>query len=106
MDVKNPGQGEFLFRNNVIYIVLLWGGLATNFIWCMILNARNKTFGEYSDKKTPLLKNYMFVHWPALPGFCNSSFMEWAKANWETVPAPGYYTWHSLYWWQICGALP
>jgi L-rhamnose-H+ transport protein len=57
----HPDQGEFLFRNNVIYVVLLWGGLTTNFIWCMILNARNKTFGDYSNKKTPLLSNYMFA---------------------------------------------
>src|SRR6187551_2717005 len=56
----NPGEGEFLFRNNVIYVVLLWGGLTTNFIWCMILNARNKTFGDYNNKKTPLFSNYLF----------------------------------------------
>jgi L-rhamnose-H+ transport protein len=57
----NPGEGEFLYRNNVIYVVLLWGGLTTNFIWCMILNARNKTFGDYTNKKTPLLSNYLFA---------------------------------------------
>lgn len=56
----NPGKGEFLYRNNVIYIVLLWGGLLTNFIGCMVLNFRNKTFGQYTDSKTPLLKNYIF----------------------------------------------
>lgn len=56
----HPGQGEFLFQNNIIYITLLWGGLTTNFIWCMILNARNKTFGDYTNKKTPLLANYIF----------------------------------------------
>jgi L-rhamnose-H+ transport protein len=56
----HPGQGEFLYQNNVVYIVILWGGLTTNFIWCMILNARNKTFGDYTDRKTPLLKNYIF----------------------------------------------
>lgn len=55
----NPGQGEFLFRNNVIFVVILWGGLTTNFIWCMILNARNKSFGDYTNKKTPLLRNYL-----------------------------------------------
>ncbi|MFL5739484.1 MAG: L-rhamnose/proton symporter RhaT [Flavisolibacter sp.] len=55
----NPGEGEFLFRNNVVYVVLLWGGLTTNFIWCMILNARNKTFGDYTNKKTPLTINYL-----------------------------------------------
>ncbi|HEX3167163.1 MAG TPA: L-rhamnose/proton symporter RhaT [Chitinophagaceae bacterium] len=57
----HPDQGEFLFRNNVIYVVLLWGGLTTNFIWCMILNARNRSFGDYTNKKTPLFSNYMFA---------------------------------------------
>ncbi|MDB5158333.1 MAG: rhaT [Mucilaginibacter sp.] len=53
-------SANFLYKNNVTYIVILWGGLTTNFIWCMILNARNKTFGNYTDAKTPLLKNYIF----------------------------------------------
>lgn len=57
----NPAEaGNFLFSNNVTYIVVLWGGLTTNFIWCMILNARNKTFSDYTNTKTPLLKNYIF----------------------------------------------
>lgn len=56
----NPGQGEFLYQNNVTYVVVLWGGLATNFIWCVILNVRNKTFGDYTNKKTPLVANYLF----------------------------------------------
>src|SRR5688572_1521845 len=47
-----------LFQNNVTYVVLLWGGLATNFIWCMILNTRNKSFGDYINKNTPFAKNY------------------------------------------------
>jgi L-rhamnose-H+ transport protein len=56
----NPSEtGEFLFRNNVIFVVILWGGLTTNFIWCMILNARNKSFGDYTNKRTPLVKNYL-----------------------------------------------
>lgn len=58
--LAHPGQGKFLFQNNVIYIVILWGGLTTNFIWCTVLNARNKTFGDYTDKRHPLLKNYIF----------------------------------------------
>ncbi len=53
-------EGNFLFQNNVTYVIILWGGLTTNFIWCMILNARNKSFGDYTNKKTPLLKNYIF----------------------------------------------
>jgi L-rhamnose-H+ transport protein len=49
-----------LFQNNVTYVVLLWGGLTTNFIWCIILNARNKTFSDYTDRNTPLARNYLF----------------------------------------------
>lgn len=56
----NPGEGEFLFQNNVTYVIILWGGLTTNLIWCMILNARNKTFGDYTNNNTPLLRNYIF----------------------------------------------
>ena len=49
-----------LYQNNVIYVVLLWGGLATNFIWCMILNFRNRSFGDYTSPKAPLIRNYVF----------------------------------------------
>jgi L-rhamnose-H+ transport protein len=49
-----------LYQNNVIYITLLWGGLATNAIWCFILNLRNHSFGDYTNTRTPLLKNYLF----------------------------------------------
>src|SRR5688572_24158162 len=50
-----------LFQNNVIYVVLLWGGLAINFTWCMVLNFRNKSFNNYTNTKTPLAKNYFFA---------------------------------------------
>ncbi len=49
-----------LYQNNVTYVVLLWGGLTTNFVWCIILNARNNTFSNYLDGKTPLANNYFF----------------------------------------------
>lgn len=57
---SNPNQGEFLYRNNVVYVVLLWGGLTTNLIWCLILNFKNKSFGDYTKKSTPLISNYIF----------------------------------------------
>lgn len=48
-----------LFQNNVIYVVLLWGGLTTNFIWCLFLNLKNKTYSDYTNKKSPLKANYL-----------------------------------------------
>src|SRR5690606_34609678 len=56
----HPGEGEFLFQNNVSYVVILWGGLTTNLIWCMFLNTRNRSFGDYTNPATPLLRNYLF----------------------------------------------
>jgi L-rhamnose-H+ transport protein len=50
-----------LYQNNVTYVVLLWGGLTTNFIWCMILNFKNRSFSDYSNKQTPLSKNYLLA---------------------------------------------
>jgi L-rhamnose-H+ transport protein len=49
-----------LFVNNVVFVVILLGGLTTNFIWCVILNIKNKSYGNYTDRKTPLLNNYLF----------------------------------------------
>jgi len=56
----NPNQGEFLFQNNVTYILKLWGGLTTNFIWCIYLNFRNKSFKDYTNTNSPIVKNVMF----------------------------------------------
>jgi len=50
-----------LFQNNVIFVVLLWGGLTTNLFWCLLLNIRNKSFGDYRNKNTPLVNNYFFA---------------------------------------------
>jgi L-rhamnose-H+ transport protein len=49
-----------LYQNNVIYVILLWGGLATNLIWCLILNRRNSSFGDYTNTAAPLLRDYLF----------------------------------------------
>jgi L-rhamnose-H+ transport protein len=49
-----------LFQNNVTYVVLLWGGLTTNFLWCIILHLQNKTMGDYANKQAPLARNYLF----------------------------------------------
>jgi len=56
----NPGEGEFLFQNNVTFVVILWGGLTTNLIWTTILSLKNKTYGDFTNKSTPIARNLMF----------------------------------------------
>ncbi len=46
------------FQDNVVFVIILWGGLTTNLIACLWLNARNKSFGDYVNRKTPLSANY------------------------------------------------
>lgn len=56
--VVNKGINP-LFQNNVIYVPLLWGGLTTNFIWCLFLNLKNKTYTDYTNGQSPLTANYL-----------------------------------------------
>lgn len=51
--------GNPLFQNNVVFVVVLWGGLTTNLLWCLVLNARNRTFADYLNAATPLKANYL-----------------------------------------------
>lgn len=55
----HPDQGEFLYQNNVTYIVILWGGFLTNFVWCAYLLFKNKTLTDYSKASAPLTKNLL-----------------------------------------------
>lgn len=49
-----------LWQNNVVLVVVLLGGLTTNLIWTVYLNFKNKSSGDYANKKTPLASNYLF----------------------------------------------
>jgi L-rhamnose-H+ transport protein len=49
-----------LFINNVVFVVILLGGLTTNFLWCIYLNFKNSSFGDYLNNKVNLKSNYLF----------------------------------------------
>ncbi len=49
-----------LFQNNVTFVVILWGGLTTNFIWTSVLSVRNRSYQDYSNKSTPIFHNTLF----------------------------------------------
>ena len=48
-----------LFQNNVTFMVIMWGGLTTNAIWCVAMNIRNRSYGDYVNTDSPLLRNYL-----------------------------------------------
>jgi L-rhamnose-H+ transport protein len=49
-----------IFQNLPSLVVVLLGGLTTNLIWCILLNLKNRSFGDYVNKNTPLTWNYIF----------------------------------------------
>lgn len=49
-----------LYQNNVTFVVILWGGLTTNIIWTSILSLKNKSYGDFINKSTPITKNILF----------------------------------------------
>jgi L-rhamnose-H+ transport protein len=56
-----------LWQGLPVLVVLLAGGFATNFIWCVYLNFRNRTGREYfhadakgPEARAPMLANYLF----------------------------------------------
>ncbi|MBN1488594.1 MAG: L-rhamnose/proton symporter RhaT [Phycisphaerae bacterium] len=49
-----------LWQNSPVFIVILAGGFTTNCIWCLLLNRRNKSGGDYLKADAPLLANYIF----------------------------------------------
>jgi len=49
-----------LWQGLPVLVVVLLGGFTTNFVWCAILNLRNRTGNEYLGVgKAPLLRNYI-----------------------------------------------
>jgi L-rhamnose-H+ transport protein len=57
------GQGgtASLWVNSPVYVFIFAGGFTTNFIWCVYLNRKNRTAGDYVNaRQTPLLRNYLF----------------------------------------------
>ena len=52
---------EPIHRNAPVMIVLFAGGFLTNLAWCLVLNVRNRTAGDYVNLGgSRLLRNYFF----------------------------------------------
>ncbi|MGL4629957.1 MAG: L-rhamnose/proton symporter RhaT [Leadbetterella sp.] len=48
-----------LFKNNVTFVVILWGGLTTNFIWTTYLHFKNKSASNFTDPQKPFTRNLL-----------------------------------------------
>lgn len=48
-----------LFMNNLTFAIIMLGGLTTNALWCLHLSLRRRSLGEFVNRNTPLLRNYL-----------------------------------------------
>ncbi|MHC4177280.1 MAG: L-rhamnose/proton symporter RhaT [Planctomycetota bacterium] len=54
--------GAKIFANNPIFIIAMAGGFTTNFVWCIILNVKNRSLGDYVTGSAGLLaSNYILA---------------------------------------------
>jgi L-rhamnose-H+ transport protein len=50
-----------LWQSAPVQVIIFAGGFTTNFIWCIVLNARNRTFSDYlRSPGASILVNYVF----------------------------------------------
>ena len=42
-----PARWSVVWQNLPVLVVVLWGGFTTNFIWCVMLNIKNRSGHEY-----------------------------------------------------------
>ena len=44
--------GSELWQNLPVLVVVLWGGFTTNFLWCALLNVKNRSGHEYLNRRS------------------------------------------------------
>jgi len=50
-----------LFSNSPVFLLIMAGGFTTNLVWCVALNLKNRTGGDYLDSgDAPIARNYLF----------------------------------------------
>jgi L-rhamnose-H+ transport protein len=84
-----------LWQNNPVLVVALLGGFTTNVIYCVFLNFKNKTGGDYVSKTAPLLKNYSLAAAAGLLwyiqfmlyGMGSTRLGDYAFASWSVLMA-------------------
>jgi L-rhamnose-H+ transport protein len=50
-----------LYRNFPVLVIVLAGGMTTNGIWCLTMNARNRSGGDYTKSGPTQLVNYFYA---------------------------------------------
>jgi len=69
------------WENLPVLVVVLLGGFTVNFLWCLILNARNRTVGDYTKPNTPLARNLLFAAVAGIVWYLQIAFFAMGKSK-------------------------
>lgn len=75
--------GSDLWQNLPVLVVVLWGGFTTNFLWCLILNLKNRSGHEYLNLRSSAVSEVN-----AAEGVILSAAIEEDSVSSRTPPAP------------------
>jgi L-rhamnose-H+ transport protein len=78
-----------LFMNNLTFAVIMLGGLTTNALWCLHLSLRRRSLGEFVNRNTPLLRNYLLCALGGLLWYLQFFFYGMGESRLHNPPAPG-----------------
>jgi L-rhamnose-H+ transport protein len=79
----DAGRGD-LWQNLPVLVVVLIGGFATNLLWCLGLNLRNRTLGDYvgrSGSAGAVLANYLLCALAGLTWYMQFFFYSMAQTK-------------------------
>ena len=81
-----------IHQNSPVFVVVMAGGFCTNLAWCLLLNIKNKTLGDYAKGPATLLtRNYLLTALAGLLwyaqfffyGIANTKMGEYGFTSWS-----------------------
>jgi len=79
--------GSDLWQNLPVLVLVLWGGFTTNFIWCVILNIRNRSSHEYLNMRGDSVGEMSAVEGVMMSGAAGEAINQDPVAPGTPIPA-------------------
>jgi len=84
--LQEHGRRE-LWQNLPVLVVVLWGGFTTNFIWCVLLNIKNRSGHEYLALRTDVVAEVSATE-GVVPWDADELAGTAANSRWEPAQEP------------------
>ena len=80
--------GSDLWQNLPVLVIVLWGGFTTNFIWCVILNIKNRSSHEYMNLRPSAIAEVSAAEGMMLSTAAEESAVQSASSHGASAEGP------------------